>query len=514
MQNWVRYYLPPILSGFFIGTSYIPFPPWALFFAMVPLWLFWWKESSYKRIFFAGWMTQFILNAIGFHWIAHTAMEFGRMPWPVGFSVLLIFCVLAHLYYPIAGVLWKFLCTKLQLGDKASVLLLPLVFILCERLYPFIFYWHFGYPWLWARFPGVQVAEWVGFFGLNLISLGINALFLLFWLKRRPQQWLHPASLAAVGLFVIVNIAGVLQRSDVPVADQSLRVLAVQGNIGNLEKIQAQEGVGFVGRIVDTYIELTRDALEKHPNVDLVIWPETAFPEILQGDIMGRQRRRLARLSNNYQIELLTGAYQRQRYYGPVYNGLVLMQGDQDLASYQKTVLLAFGEYFPFASYYPKLKEWFPMVSDFGRGQGPTVLPTKKAQIGAQICYEGLFDEFSTDLQKKGAQVFVNVTNDSWFGYPFEPYQHMYMTLARAIENRRPLIRVTNTGISTVILHTGKVLDFSPRDQEWYKVYDVPYHSTPPSTFYAKISGKWPWILLLLIGLTLIGDRIARAGKY
>lgn len=154
------------------------------------------------------------------------------------------------------------------------------------------------------------------------------------------------------------------------------------------------------------------------------------------------------------------------------------------------------------------------MVSDFGRGPGPTTFPSAKAVIGAQICYEGLFDEFSTSLQTKGAQVFVNVTNDSWFGYPFEPFQHMYMTLARAVENRRPLIRVTNTGISTVILHDGQVLDFSPRNKEWYKVYDVPFHSTPPRTFYVNLAGRWPWILLFLIGLFIVGDRIARTGKH
>ena len=119
-----------------------------------------------------------------------------------------------------------------------------------------------------------------------------------------------------------------------------------------------------------------------------------------------------------------------------------------------------------------------------------------------------------TKLQEKGAQVFINVTNDSWFGYPFEPYQHMYMTLARAVENRIPLVRVTNTGISTVIYQNSQVLDFSPRNQEWYKVYDVPYHSEPPRTFYVNISEKWPLILLLLIGLVLGGDRIARTGKH
>lgn len=514
MQKQFRYYLLPILSGILIGTSYIPFPPWALFFCVVPLWMFWRKEASYKRIFFAGWLTQFILNAIGFHWIAYTVMAFGQMPWFAGLAVLLLFCVLAHLYYPIAGVLWKWISKKLKLSESASLLLLPLVFILCERLYPFIFYWHLGYPWLWASFPGLHLSQWIGFFGLNLVTLYINLLLLLFWLKRKPGQWLHPASLAALALFLLINTLGFIQKSQLSSPDKNLRVLMVQGNIGNLEKIQAQKGVGYINHIVDRFVALTEEGLANNPDVDMVIWPETAFPTVLMTGYTERQRQKLSRLTNEYNVELLTGAYQRKKHGGQVYNGIVLMKGDEDLQSYQKTVLLAFGEYLPFGNLYPPLKEWFPMVSDFGRGDGPVVFPSQKARIGAQICYEGLFDDFSSSLQKKGAQVFVNITNDSWFGYPFEPFQHMYMTLARAIENRRPLIRVTNTGISTAIYSNGTILDFSPRNQEWYKVVDIPFHSTPEPTFYAKLSDKWPGILLLFIGLIVAGDRIARVGKH
>ncbi len=514
MQKRFRHYLLPILSGFFIGTSYIPFPPWALLFCLTPLWVFWWKESSYKKVFFAGWISQFILNAIGFHWIAHTTVEFGRMPWPAGLAVLLLFCTLAHLYYPIAGVLWKFLVVKLKISQTTSLLLLPLVFILCERLYPTIFYWHLGYPWLWASLPGYQITEWIGFFGLNLITLFINALFALFWLHRKKSQWLHKYSVLAIAIFILVNILGLIQKSLLHPPDQKARILMVQGNVGNLEKIQAEVGVGYQEKIVKDFIRLTEEGIEKYGQVDLVVWPETAFPEVLHPGVIRRFRRQLGIMTNNRDIELLTGAYMRKDHYGQVYNGLVLMKGGKDLSSYQKTILLAFGEYFPFSKHFPKLKELFPMVSDFGRGEGPSIIDWEKARIGAQICYEGLFDEFSTSLKQKGAQIIINVTNDSWFGYPFEPYQHMYMTLARAIENRVPLVRVTNTGITTAIEQDGRIHEFSPRNKEWVGLAEISFHSTPVKTFYVKLADKWPLILLLLIGLLVGGDRIARTRKH
>lgn len=514
MQQHFRYYSLPILSGILIGTSYIPFPPWALLFCITPLWLFWQREKSLKKIFISGWMTQFILNAIGFHWIAHTTVEFGRMPWPAGLAVLLLFCTCAHLYYPIAGVLWKFLINKLKLQPLSALLLLPFVFIFCERLYPFIFYWHFGYPWLWASLPGYQVAEWIGFFGINLLTLIINSWLVIFWLRRKPKQWLHPWSISALSLFIAINLLGLLKQSQLKPTDRSLRVALIQGNIGNLEKIQAQEGRGFIRSITDTYLGLSRKALEQDNSIDLVVWPETAFPETMVDGSMGYYHKRLADFSNEFNVPLLTGAYQRKQGTGKFYNSLVLIKGGQILGEYQKTHLLAFGEYLPFGEMFPRLKAMLPMVSDFGRGPGPSIIEAPQIKVGAQICYEGLFDDFSTELQQKGAQLFVNVTNDSWFGYPFEPYQHMYMTLARAIENRRPLIRSTNTGISTVILADGTIKEFSPRNEEWIKTYDIAYHSIPRRTFYVNLSQNWPWILVLIMLAIVLGDRIAATRKH
>jgi apolipoprotein N-acyltransferase len=514
MQKTLRYYSLPSLAGILIGTSYIPFPPWALLFCIVPLWIFWYHESSYKKVFIAGWLTQFILNAIGFHWIAHTTVEFGQMPWPAGLAVLLLFCTLAHLYYPISGLIWKYLCNRFKLSPKTSIVLLPFVFILCERLYPFIFYWHFGYPWLWARWPGYQVAEWIGFFGLNLITLIINSFFVLFLVTRQKNQWFNKTLLIPLGIFLITNVLGFIISKNIKTPDQSLKVSIIQGNIGNLEKIQAQEGHAYLDKIVDTYINLSQEAIKEDQDIDLIIWPETAFPEIIDKSRFGMQRRKLSYFSQENHVPIFTGVYESKAETKKIYNSFALFDGYNLIDSYQKTHLLAFGEYFPFGEIFPRIKALFPMVSDFGRGPGPSVIKYKNINFGPQICYEGLFDEFSTRQQKKSAQIFINVTNDSWFGYPFEPNQHMFMTLARAIENRTPLVRSTNTGISTVILHNGKILDFSPHNKEWYKTYEIPYYSQPVKTFYANLAELWPWILISIIVLIILGDRFARTIKH
>src|SRR5262245_58012825 len=109
IRRFLLAYRAPIVAGIFIGTSYIPFPPWASMFAFVPLWIFWLAQAergeSLKKIFLAGWITQFVLTLIGFNWIAHLAKEFGHFPWAVAIVTLLLFCAFANLYVPLAGII-------------------------------------------------------------------------------------------------------------------------------------------------------------------------------------------------------------------------------------------------------------------------------------------------------------------------------------------------------------------------------------------------------------------------
>jgi apolipoprotein N-acyltransferase len=176
--------------------------------------------------------------------------------------------------------------------------------------------------------------------------------------------------------------------------------------------------------------------------------------------------------------------------------------GEMTSAPYPKTHLLAFGEYLPGSEYFPIMKKWIPEIADFARGNGPQILSLGDLKLGAQICYEGLFDGFARGLANKGAQIIVNSTNDSWYPDWNEPFQHLYMTLARAIETRRPLIRSTNTGVSAAILASGEILTPSIRGQEWTHVYEIPYCENPPKPPFLT----WGFYLFpVILGLAFIG---------
>ncbi len=515
IYDFFKKYRLGTLSGLIIGTSYIPFYPWGLFFCYIPLWYFvFFQAKSAKEAFIAGWVTQFTLTLIGFHWVAFTAKEYGGFPWPVAIIVLLLFCALAHIYIPISVYLLFRLRTFFNWNFKNSVVAMILLAFLSEVLWPGIFPWHLGYTLFWSRLPIYQFADVIGFDGLSLLIFAMQGLFFYILCGRiqiiTPRALFKPFLVVALP-FVLLNIGGYFYGLNWLVTDSEIKILQVQANIGNLEKMYAEKGKGFRDEIVKKYIEMSDAGLKANNDVDLVIWPEVAIPEYLDAGYAHKKNNQLISdfLVRNQKV-LLTGGFSKDdKVADPersVFNALFLLdQTRRELSQpYRKTQLLAFGEYLPFSEQFPFLSKLLPFVSNFGRGQGPTVLvyPIDQTRgdylmIGAQICYEGLFPEFSVGLESKGAEILVNVTNDSWFGAPFEPYQHLYMTLARSIETRRPLIRSTNTGITTYSSAHGDIAKLSPLHKEWTKRQVVSYRNNPEMTTFTRV-GHYLWIVILI----------------
>ena len=508
---WRRPYLVSpyplaILSGILIGTSYIPFPPWAIFFCFVPLWKIWLEEISPKQIFFTGWITQFVLTLIGFNWVSYTVHEFGHMPWWAAFITLALFCSFANLYVPLAGLAWFYFCKLFRVQGAARWWALPIFMSIGERCFPMIFDWHFGYTWLWASFPAFHLADIVGFVGLSNVGLFFNAFLLhalLEFKAEKPRWWAWALSVPV--LFGALNLAGWIHSRDLETPDATAKFLVVQANIGNQEKLEAEQGWSFRDRVIDRFSNLTDKGLQQYGAADFVVWPETAFPELMDEPTLSRgYAAKLRPRVMSFHASLITGGYSvlaPERLYTNSFF-VISPLGRWETPPYHKTVLLAFGEYAPGGEWFPVIYKWLPDTAHFARGPGPTVLSTEKARLGAQICYEGLFDWFTRALANKGAQIIVNITNDSWYGTWQEPFQHGYMTLARAVEVRRPLIRSTNTGLTAAILASGEILELSPLHEEWFHLYEIPYVTNPAATAFMS----WGfWLIPVLLGMGLIG---------
>ncbi len=496
-----------ILTGFLFGTSYIPFPPWAIFFCFIPLWIVWLRENSLRRIFWTGWLAQFVFTLVGFHWIAYTIHEFGHLPWILGFGTLILFCSVANLYVPIVGLLWFFLSRRLRLNQTSQIALVVILSCAGRRLFPMIFDWNMGYTWLWARLPAFHLADIVGFNGLSDLTLIINGILLLAWCKFRAKEVWWPAAVTGPVFLLVLNFWGAIHGAQLRPTDKSLRVLIVQANIGNQEKLAAEQGSAYREVVINQFIHTTEQGLKEQGPADFAVWPETAFPEeILTPTLNAHYPMMLKEFIIRSHTKLITGGYSRQDFTGKSTNSFFVIgeNGEWLAKPYHKTTLLAFGEYLPLESTFPILRRYAPEeIADFGRGPGPTVLYANGLRIGAQICYEGLFDWFTRDLANQGAQIIFNVTNDSWYGRFAEPFQHGWMTFAHAVEVRLPLVRSTNTGVSSVILASGEILELSPLHQEWFHLYEVPYASNPTPTIFMSW-GYWLMPGFLVLGMLVI----------
>ena len=405
----------------------------------------------------------------------------------------------------------------LGFGRIWILFLIPLFLNMMERFWPSLFPWHLGYSLYSSKIPIYQWADIIGFLGLSLLVLICNAVVAVWWLNRKA--WWIPVTLAFV--FIGLTVSGIHHAKPWNSTDQKIQTLIVQGNIGNSQKIQAEQGQNVQELIVNRFLDLTRKGATEHPTSQLIVWPETAFPANFdQRYLEYYYQQKVIQTLKTLKMPLITGSFSTeinpQNGKSVSYNAMAFLDSNGALSGplYRKTHLLAYGEYVPLSETFPIILKWVPM-SNFGRGLGPQTFTLKIQDqdllLGPQICYEGLYPEFSRKLAQQGAQIFVNLTNDSWFGVPFEPRQHMYMTFARAIENRRPLIRSTNTGISSVVLANGEIQPLSPTHQEWVGHFDVTYQRNPPLTFFSKWGHFDALFVLIMTMITLaIGYRNAR----
>ena len=498
-------WLLPVLSGFLIGTSYIPFPPWASLFCFIPLWIFWRQQSSLKSVIWGGLVTSFVFTLIGFNWVTYLLHEFAHLNWALSAVGMLVYALIAHLFVPVAGFLWFWGQNKFHWQPSLSLWLLAIITILCEANSFTLFDWNFGYSWYGANLPVYHWAELIGFSGLSALTLLCNLPLYIAWENRfeRSGKILFAAVIAG---FILMNLTGLGLKARLPEPDASFKVLMVQASIDNAEKLAAELGEGYGNEILNRYLALTDKALaaQQDTKIDFAMWPETAFPALLGEEFkLNEFPVALGKFLRDRQLPLITGAYGVNAASRLITNSLFLLDNNGELTPnhYSKTVLLAFGEYIPGEELFPEIRQWLPATGHFARGSGPTsLLNWSNYRMGAQICYESLFPGFSRSLAELGAQFIVNVTNDSWYGTWQEPYQHMYMTLARGVEFRIPVLRVTNTGISTVSLASGEILDRSPIHEPWTGIYDVAYRKQPSATFYQK----WFWLVPSVLWGTLL----------
>jgi apolipoprotein N-acyltransferase len=302
-----------------------------------------------------------------------------------------------------------------------------------------------GSPWdllahpLYAHPLWIQLAD-LG--GVPLVSFVLMATAAAA-AEIRMATWRALATvLALLGLTAAYGTWRLGQQDD---GAPDLRIALVQGNVPNAWRTEAaRAGDGF-GALASA----TAPALAARPT--LVIWPENAISTLVEPN--ARYAAEIARVLRPGGPSLLLGGPRfAQSVPGRVdfYNAAYLFSADGEILDvYDKRRLVPFAETAPIA--------WLHRAGDYSPGSGATIFATP-APFGVLICFEALYGDLARDLVRRGARFLVNISNDAWFDVSAGREQAFAMTVFRAVENRRALVRVTNTGVSGVVGPSGRVL--------------------------------------------------------
>jgi apolipoprotein N-acyltransferase len=334
-----------------------------------------------------------------------------------------------------------------------------------------------GFPWnlfgeaLAANTPHMQLAAYIGVYGLTLAALFIFAApaALIAAPQARYSRLWSPLALSVVALAGSYAFGAARIPETAGLAD-GVRVRIVQPNIPQREKWKPENRQWIFDRV----LSLTRSGMdgEDVSAFTHVIWPESSVPFHFgfNRDIYLSQARDILAAVIPSHTTFILGAERAEglitvekRYtFDAVYNSLfVLGEGAQISTIYDKIHLVPFGEYVPFREVMATLglHAFSHRLSGFEPGQEqPAPIHTPKApDFLPLICYEIIFPGRVANLRERPGWL-VNVTNDAWFGDSTGPYQHLHQVRIRAVEEGLPVMRSANTGISAVIDPFGRVL--------------------------------------------------------
>lgn len=504
----------------FLGTGFLPLSPLAFIILIALLD----RAATTRTRLLLVLAHQVGFQVTGFYWVPATLEEFGGLPPGVSHFLGLFLSPVLNpaLWGYVAWLHWRhrvpgFSRWNMQLTTFVAAVLMTSLEILIPQQFPV----YAGHVWM-------HLSTWLGLASVGGVSLYS---FFTWWpifslvplCRRQRPEWI---GVSAVVVFALANLPGALRTQAEMQAlrregkqVKALNVRVVQANVGNFLKVESEAGDPLaVSDVIDRYKELT--LLESPQTLDLVIWPETAYPfsfvskDLKQGaeaipdlfiDLLARTGAEI--LIGGYDNEGSDESERWRERFETEYNSALHFGIDGSLKQvYHKHILIPFGETLPFGPLNHALSKVLPAVSFFARGHEFPRFTTKSgASFVTPICYEILQGDFIKDmLNGAGGDVdfLVNLTNDSWYGRTAEPFQHLYLAKWRALEFQRPIVRSTNTGITTVIFPDGQEGRRLLTNEKDVLDFRLTLPQTAPLTIFQRY-GQWPlvglWALLSVL---------------
>jgi len=455
-----------LLTGILFALSFPPFKTGFLAYgALIPFFLLLQNKSVTEALRWS-YVTGLFADIATLFWI-------GWVTLPGLLGALLIL----PLYFALYGFLHWFLIRRLSL---AGYFLLPFLWTAVEYLQS---YGETAFPWNYLGYtqtyylPLIQHAEYTSVYGVSFWVATINVILFVLWQKRAATRMRRILFFVLTGIFLLPLLHGVLVMNNTKSGNESVKVALLQGNVDPFEKWDAN----FYDRNFDVYDEASKSIMPSEP--DLLIWPETALPFYLR-----HEYKHLAKVRNmvdSLKTPLLTGTIDLDyddngdyRYYNSAF---LFEPFNRRIQNYAKMQLVPFSERVPYRDYFPfnvlknALYDMALGIGDYSKGAEFKILSFTPGRcyrssagtgeggeppayrLAAPICYESVFPDLIRQFVLQGIDFLAIITNDAWFGKTSAPYQHEQIAVMRAVENRTPIARCANTGVSCFIDAYGRV---------------------------------------------------------
>lgn len=495
------------LSGVLLTLSFPDFELWYLaWVGFIPFFYALWtlRNSTFATIV-AGWIcgTVFIYGTCW--WLTFAPINYAGFPPALAYSIMLFVAIGVGVFFS----LFAFIQGRLfrRYGAKA-VMLAPVIWIGVEYL-RFLLTgnaWNaIGYS--QAFVPTlIQPAKYGSFFLVGFLIVAINAIIFLLMIERTRKTMIVSAA-------TLVLVAGLLWLSQhpEPCCRQTLPkteavVVALQPNVpmAGLDETKWM-------RLRQIQADTAEDVLEKARLDDapeVIVLPESPMNYMYDRDPDFRDFLRVYTRRVNASV-LFNSAEPSSDGKGLHNSAVMVGETGNKVGQYNKIHLMPFGEYVPMSDVLSQVMP--PLLGSYRFGEETNLLPFGEAKAGIMICFESHFPSLSRAFVQNGADVLVEMTNDGYLGPTPVLKQHLASAVFRAVETDRPLLRVTNVGISGYITPAGRIRDETKSYVEDTRVWNV-YKSDGSQTVYVKY-GDWFAILCATLSLIFFVLTFGRA-KY
>ncbi|PRY78206.1 apolipoprotein N-acyltransferase [Yoonia maritima] len=478
LSRWTRFCIL-MLTGAIAGLGQAPQDMWfATVFALALVMAFHSATVSARQAAFQSWAFGVGYFAFSLRWIIEPFLvDVARHGWMAPFAIALMAAGAAAFWACFASVSYRF-APRSPLALGAGLVWAELTRSLILTGFPWALLGH-----IWVPTSLAQLAAYGGPHLLTLVTVIVAwAVFALFG-RARFVGVAVLAALVGLGWFCVPSAA--------LLDDAAPTVRLVQPNAPQHQKWDPEFRETFVNRMV----EMTGQG----DVPDLIVWPETAVPYLLnyvQSD--------LSLLDEAARGAPLVFGIQRRDEAQQYFNSLVVMgQGGVLQQIYDKRHLVPFGEYIPGGDLLGRFGIHGLATTD-GAGFASGVAEARVSIPGIGeaiplICYEGIFAE-ELDGMTSRPRFLLLITNDAWFGQAAGPFQHLAQARLRAIEQGLPMVRVANTGVSAMIDPYGRIVGALPLNMDG--VIDLSLPSALPITLYAR----WgDWLLIVVNALLTLG---------